>query len=46
MPETLHVLIQGSSGSGKTRLLDVVARSMPAEDVKRFTRVTDNAFYN
>ena len=46
MPETLHVLIQGSSGSGKTRLLDVVARSMPHEDVKRFTRVTDNAFYN
>ena len=46
MPETLHVLIQGSSGSGKTRLLDVVARSMPPEDVKRFTRVTDNAFYN
>ncbi len=46
MPETLHVLIQGSSGSGKTRLLDVVARCIPAEDVKRFTRVTDNAFYN
>ena len=46
MPEPLHALIQGSSGSGKTRLLDVVTRCMPAEDVKRFTRVTDNAFYN
>ena len=46
MPDTLHALIQGSSGSGKTRLLDVVARCMPAEDVRRYTRVTDNAFYN
>ena len=46
MPDTLHALIQGSSGSGKTRLLDVVARSMPAEDLRRYTRVTDNAFYN
>ena len=46
MPDTLHALIQGSSGSGKTRLLDVVCRCMPAEDVRRYTRVTDNAFYN
>jgi len=46
MPDTLHALIQGSSGSGKTRLLDVVVRCMPAEDVRRYTRVTDNAFYN
>ena len=42
----LHVIIQGSSGSGKTRLLDVVAKSLPAERIRRFTRVTDNAFYN
>ena len=42
----LHVLIQGSSGSGKTRLLDVVANCLPAEDVRRYTRVTDNALYN
>ena len=46
MPTTLHVLVQGSSGSGKSRLLDVVTRSMPAERVRRYTRVTDNAFYN
>jgi energy-coupling factor transporter ATP-binding protein EcfA2 len=46
MPDTLHALIQGSSGSGKTRLLDVVARCMPPEDLRRYTRVTDNAFYN
>ena len=42
----LHVLIQGSSGSGKTRLLDVVANCLPTEDVRRYTRVTDNALYN
>ena len=46
MPDTLHALIQGSSGSGKTRLLDVIARCMPPEDVRRYTRVTDNALYN
>ena len=46
MPDPLHALIQGASGSGKTRLLDVIARCMPAEDVRRYTRVTDNAFYN
>jgi len=46
MPDTLHALIQGSSGSGKTRLLKIISQLMPAEDVKRYTRVTDNSFYN
>lgn len=46
MPDTLHGLIQGSSGSGKTRLLKVISYLMPDEDVKRYTRVTDNSFYN
>jgi len=46
MPDTLHALIQGSSGSGKTRLLKVISHLMPQEDVKRYTRVTDNSFYN
>jgi len=46
MPDTLHALIQGSTGSGKTHLLDRVSRLMPQEDVKRFTRVTDSSFYN
>ena len=46
MPDTLHGLIQGSSGSGKTRLQKVVSYLMPDEDVKRYTRVTDNSFYN
>jgi DNA primase len=46
MKNTLHALIQGSSGSGKTRLLKVVSDLMPAEDVKKYTRVTDSSFYN
>ena len=46
MPDTLHALIQGSSGSGKTRLLKVISELMPTEDVKKYTRVTDNSFYN
>jgi len=46
MPDTLHALIQGSSGSGKTRLLKIISQLIPEEDVKRYTRVTDNSFYN
>jgi len=46
MPDTLHALIQGSSGSGKTRLLKIISGLMPSEDVKKYTRVTDNSFYN
>jgi len=46
MPDTLHALIQGASGSGKTRLLKVISELMPTEDVKRYTRVTDGSFYN
>jgi DNA primase catalytic core len=46
MPDTLHALIQGSSGSGKTQLMKTVSSLMPPEDTKRYTRVTDNSFYN
>lgn len=46
MPRTLHALIQGSSGSGKTHLLIKISALIPDEDVKRFTRVTDSSFYN
>lgn len=46
MPETLHALIQGSSGSGKTHLLSKIAELMPPERVVKFTRVTENSFYN
>lgn len=46
MPDTLHALIQGSSGSGKTHLLIKISSLIPEEEVKRFTRVTDSSFYN
>jgi hypothetical protein len=46
MPDTLHALIQGSSGSGKTHLLSKIADLMPSERVVKFTRVTENSFYN
>jgi DNA primase len=46
MPETLHALIQGSSGSGKTRLLKQISDCMPSEQVTRLTRVSDKALYN
>jgi len=46
MPDTLHALIQGSTGSGKTHLLARISSLIPGEDVKRFTRVTDSSFYN
>jgi DNA primase/energy-coupling factor transporter ATP-binding protein EcfA2 len=46
MPQTLHALIQGASGSGKTRLARVVSELIPPEVVKRYTRVTDGSFYN
>jgi DNA primase len=46
MKETLHAIVQGTSGSGKTTQIKVIANLMPAEDVKRFTRVTESSFYN
>lgn len=46
MPAPLHALIQGSSGSGKTRLLKQVSDCMPAEKVTRLTRVSDKVLYN
>lgn len=46
MPEPLHALLQGTSGSGKTHLLTGVARLMPPEDVLLLTRVTEHSLYN
>ena len=46
MKTTLHALIQGSSGSGKTHLLTAISQFIPVEDKKHFTRVTESSFYN
>jgi len=46
MKTTLHALIQGASGSGKTRLLRMIAKMMPEESTQRYTRVTEGSLYN
>ncbi|MCB9426595.1 MAG: hypothetical protein H6584_06155 [Flavobacteriales bacterium] len=46
MNDTLHALIQGSSGSGKTHLLTTIMDFMPPEDTISLTRVTESSFYN
>jgi DNA primase len=46
MPDPLHALIQGSSGSGKTRLLKQISDCMPGEKVTRLTRISDKVLYN
>ncbi len=46
MPDTLHALIQGSSGSGKTHLLASMMHFMPHEDTISLTRVTESSLYN
>ena len=44
--QPLHALVQGSSGSGKTHIINRIADLMPPEDVMRFTRITENSLYN
>jgi len=46
MPDTLHALVQGSSGSGKTHLIVKIGQLMPQEDTRFLTRVTESSFYN
>ncbi|NJM94627.1 MAG: hypothetical protein HC842_08175, partial [Cytophagales bacterium] len=46
MEDTLHALVQGSSGSGKTHLIHAVSKLMPEEDVISLTRVTESSLYN
>jgi DNA primase len=46
MNDTLHALVQGSSGSGKTKIIRQVSDCLPQESVTRFTRISDKALYN
>jgi len=45
MPNTLHCLVQGTSGSGKSHLINGIAKLMPAEDIINITRVSSKSFY-
>ena len=46
MPDSLHALIQGTSGSGKTHLLSKIGNLVPPEASIFLTRVTESSFYN
>lgn len=41
----MHLIIQGSSGSGKTHLISAIAGCIPTEDIISLTRLTNNSFY-
>ncbi|MFA6925313.1 MAG: hypothetical protein WC223_13790, partial [Bacteroidales bacterium] len=42
----LHSLIQGTSGSGKSHLINTIGQCFPPEDVMSMTRVTSKSFYH
>ena len=46
MLNPLHALVQGTSGSGKTHLINAIASLMPPEDILNMTRVTSKSFYH
>lgn len=46
MSDPLHALVQGSSGSGKSHIINVIGQCLPPEDVMSMTRVTSKSFYN
>jgi hypothetical protein len=46
MPYLLHALIQGTSGEGKSHLLNSIAECMPQEDVMNMTRITSKSLYH
>ncbi|EAY24008.1 CHC2 zinc finger domain-containing protein [Microscilla marina] len=46
MPDTLHAIVQGSSGSGKSHLLNAILELMPEEGALDVTRITDRSLYN
>lgn len=42
----LHALVQGTSGSGKSHLINTIGQCFPSEDVLSMTRVTSKSFYH
>lgn len=45
-PYQLHGLVQASSGSGKSHLINTVVECLPYQDVLDITRATSKSFYN
>lgn len=46
MPYLMHGLVQGSSGEGKSHLINAMADCMPQEDVMNMTRITSKSLYH
>lgn len=46
MNNPLHSLVQGTSGSGKSHLINIIGQCFPPEDVMSMTRVTSKSFYH
>lgn len=46
MSSPLHALVQGTSGSGKSHLINTIGECFPPEDVISMTRVTSKSFYH
>ncbi len=46
MSTPLHALVQGTSGSGKSHLINTIGDCFPPEDVISMTRVTSKSFYH
>jgi predicted GTPase len=46
MPYLMHGLVQGSSGEGKSHLINGIAQCMPQEDVMNMTRITSKSLYH
>ena len=46
MKDSLHALVQGTSGSGKSHLINAIGSCLPPEDVMSMTRVTSKSFYH
>lgn len=44
--DPLHIIVNGSSGSGKSHLINTISSLMPSEDVINLTRVSNRSFYN
>lgn len=46
MPNLLHGLVNGSSGEGKSHLINSISECMPQEDVLNMTRITSKSLYH
>jgi DNA primase catalytic core len=46
MKNPLNVIVQGSSGSGKSHLIKKISHLVPQERVKRYTRLSEKVLFN